>query len=161
MGEHLSGEQLTVLLLGEQDEDAAGHASACAQCLAETQRMQAALGGFGEWARATGEHTEGFWARQRSAILERTQQQAARTWRLAWAAAMVVLMLTAALLTRPGQPAPRTPANISEWRSPTESLLRSPGSDFLSSTPRLGGFYFPLERNRQKVSKLKGGNNES
>ena len=161
MGEHLSGEQLTVLLLGEQDEDAAGHASTCAECLAETQRMQAALGGFGEWARAAGEQTERFWARQRSAILERTQQQAVRTRRLAWAGAVTLLIFAAILLAGPQQPAPRTSANISEWRSPTESLLRSPGSDFLSSTPRLGGFYFPLERNRQKVSKLKGGNNES
>jgi hypothetical protein len=37
---------------------------------------------------------------------------------------------------------------LSEWRSPTEVLLRSSGDEYLRSSPRLGEFYSPMESTR-------------
>ncbi|MGH9863527.1 MAG: hypothetical protein ACRD35_08900 [Candidatus Acidiferrales bacterium] len=51
--------------------------------------------------------------------------------------------------------------SLSQWRSPTESLLRSPAEVLLRSTPRLGDFYYPLTPPRARAAGEKGGNNES
>lgn len=160
MSGHLGDEQLTSAVLGEGHE-AREHLETCAECRDEAERAQAALVGFGESLRAEAERPEGFWAWQRNAILARVAQGTVRTRRLAWAGAMVLVILGAVWLTRPEQPAPRSPATISDWRSPTESLLRSPSDDLLRSTPRLGNFYYELQSAPQGARKRKEGNNES
>jgi len=157
MSGHLRDEQLTSAVLDEGDE-AREHLETCAECRDEAERAQAALAGFGESVRAEAGRPDGFWAWQRDAILARVAQGTVRTRRLAWAGAMVLVILGAVLLTRPRQPAPRSPATISEWRSPTDWLLRTPGDALLRSTPRVGDFYFPLEP--AETGSSKGGNNE-
>lgn len=86
----------------------------------------------------------------------------------AWAgalAAVVVLALAGFVLRPPEEPwADRTASDVtalSTWRSPTESLLRSPGDALLTTTPRLGEFYFPLEPAPASAGEPNGGNNES
>jgi len=66
--------------------------------------------------------------------------------------AAAALVLAAILLwlpgvTRHGSGPSRRPVStvsITQWRSPTENLLRSPARDSLNSLPRLGDFYFAL-----------------
>lgn len=94
--------------------------------------------------------------------------EAAPAARPAWAgilAATIVFVL--ALVFLPGladrwaRPGPRPRTSLTEWRSPTESLLRSPGETLLRTTPRLGEAYFPLETIPSEPNGSKGGNNES
>lgn len=70
-------------------------------------------------------------------------------------AAVVVL---AAILASPlqkwmaGSKLNEAPASaLSEWRSPTETLLRSPGDVFLRSNPQLGEFYFAVKPHDQRA----------
>ncbi|MBI1750430.1 MAG: hypothetical protein HYR59_07170 [Acidobacteria bacterium] len=162
MNVHLSEEQLTSMLVGDAEtEGALAHVKACRDCRGEAERVRAALAGFAGSAQEEAERPEGFWAWQRDAILARVAQGTLRTRRLAWAGAMVLVILGAVWLTRPEQPAPRSPATISEWRSPTEGLLRGPADDFLRATPKIGDLYFPLDRTMQRRPKIKGGNNEN
>jgi len=85
----------------------------------------------------------------------------------AWAgvlAAVAVVVLGGVLIPRFSKTAGPTPAQASElstWRSPTETLLRSPAGDFLRSAPRLGESYFPLEPAPAEAGSKDGGNNES
>lgn len=74
-------------------------------------------------------------------ILER--RAASRSRRIRWApiasaAAAVVLVAAAVLLVRPGavRREPQAPASaIAEWRSPTDFLLETPGSELLETAP--------------------------
>jgi len=43
--------------------------------------------------------------------------------------------------------------SISEWRSPTDSLLRTPGQELLQSGPKVGDFYFSLRPVSKKERK--------
>lgn len=86
--------------------------------------------------------------------------------RAAWvgagaAVAILVLAATALSWLVEPQPRPRTRVSLSEWRSPTESLLRSPAEELLRSTPRLAEFYFSLESAPAGVGEDNGGNDES
>lgn len=71
-------------------------------------------------------------------------------------AAVAVIVLAGLLLDQPAT-APRPLTSLSDWRSPTDWLLETPGDALLRSTPRVGDFYFPLEPEKDS----KGGNNES
>jgi hypothetical protein len=64
------------------------------------------------------------------------------TRRLAFGAAVFVALAAAAILLirRPAfERRPRVSVMISEWRSPTASLLRTPGFELLDSVPSIGG----------------------
>lgn len=78
-------------------------------------------------------------------------------------AALAVLVLVAAFLPSLAEraAAPRQSVSLSDWRSPTQSLLRPPGGDWLSAAPRLGQFYFPLAPAPPDSANGKGGNDES
>lgn len=83
-------------------------------------------------------------------------------------AAAALFLLAGALLPSLGprlagrpQPEPHPVLALSTWRSPTESLLRSPASSLLNSTPRFGEFYFPLESLARKGNNHKGENDET
>lgn len=124
--------------------------AACAATLAEgrarRQQLDAALGQLVRGA----EPSPAFRARVLAAI---ETSPASAVGQPAWAgvlAAVAVVVLTGVVLPRLGErqePASGAAsiAMLSAWRSPTESLLHSPGDDFLRSTPRLGELYFPLE----------------
>jgi hypothetical protein len=98
MSGHLTEEQQDKILLGEPAAEAAEHVAECAECSAEVERMRAALGGYGAAVRDGAARPEGFWAWQRRAILARLRPATARTQKLAWAGAMVLLVLMAVAL---------------------------------------------------------------
>ena len=128
---------------------------ACAEALrtwrGRRQEMDAGLGGL---ARG-GEPPSGFRARTLARI---KAAPAPLPWRLAWAgapAALVLIALAAAWsLYRSGGTSIElrreqwvATRELVEWRSPTESLMRSSLGELLQSTPRLGDFYIPLSPN--------------
>jgi hypothetical protein len=67
----------------------------------------------------------------------RAGRHAEPAFRLATAAAAIVLLIGATWLVR-GRPPARPAAQLSQWRSPTASLLETPGLQLLRTTPRLG-----------------------
>ena len=59
--------------------------------------------------------------------------------RLAWAPPLIILLaLTFYKLSRPEPRIPLPLTALSTWRSPTQSLLRSPADPLLKDVPRLG-----------------------
>jgi len=71
-------------------------------------------------------------------------------------AAVAVVLLAGLMLDQPAS-APRRVTRLSDWRSPTDWLLETPGDELLRSAPRVGDFYFSLEPEKDSS---KGGNNE-
>jgi hypothetical protein len=66
--------------------------------------------------------------------------------RLAWALPLVILLaLTFYKLSRPEPRAPLPLTALSTWRSPTQSLLRSPADPLLKDVPRLGEGYYRMK----------------
>lgn len=66
--------------------------------------------------------------------------------RLAWALPLVILLaLTFYKLSRPEPRAPLPLTALSTWRSPTQSLLRSPADPLLKDVPRLGEGFFQMK----------------
>jgi len=78
-------------------------------------------------------------------------------WSAAWAAALAIGMVGVAWFIprwadRPQQVAVRTlDSSLSQWRSPTASLLRSPGEEFWQSNLSLGEFYFQIQATPTKA----------
>lgn len=148
MREHLTDEQLVDFLAGEGDGSTRAHLKACGTCREETESLRRVLARYGEAARGAAEHPEGFWRWQQSAIAARLGEQPAR--RLAWAAAGVAFAAVAitVLLSQQGPGLRDSPAvfegSLFQWRSPTNSLLRSSAEEFLRA-PQLGEFYFPID----------------
>jgi hypothetical protein len=70
------------------------------------------------------------------------------------AVAVLVIILGRAVNRRSGpedSPAPPpAAARISEWRSPTDALLRTAADEFLKLSPRFGVAYFPIESRRPR-----------
>ena len=67
----------------------------------------------------------------------------------------VVGIMLALSLNRRGGPTDSaaifpTAVAISEWRSPTELLLRTSADELLKASPRIGESYFPLESSHQR-----------
>ena len=66
--------------------------------------------------------------------------------RLAWVLPLVILLaLTFYKLYRPEPRAPLPLTALSTWRSPTQSLLRSPADPLLKDVPRLGEGFFQMK----------------
>lgn len=138
------------------------HVEACPACAralaalrARRQEMDAALRGLG--------HAEGPPVGFRARLLQQRESAAARLpWRLAWAAvpaALVLIALATLFIRASGGGSPDiqraewvATRELVEWRSPTETLMRSPIEGLLRSGPRLGEAYMPLSAN------LPGGN---
>lgn len=103
----------------------------------------------------------------RARVLAAAESAAARgARRPAWVGAVAagaVVLLAAVLLPWLGEqpPTPTGVATLSEWRSPTASLLRAPGRELLEAPPRLGELYFVIESPPAVTGEDKGGNNES
>jgi predicted anti-sigma-YlaC factor YlaD len=118
MKAHLSEEQWAEVLTSGAEDAAAEHLAECGACRGEVERMRAALGGFGAAARADAERPEGFWTWQRRAIRARLEHGPARTQRLAWASALVLLVLMAVALHFQAQP-----ERLATRYDPDEALL--------------------------------------
>ena len=90
-------------------------------------------------------------------------RRASRFGWLAWTGAfagvgaLVVLgiILTLAVNRRSGPAGPAavlsTAPALSEWRSPTEALLRTSADELLKSSPRFGESYFPMESSHPRT----------
>ena len=60
-----------------------------------------------------------------------------RSFRLAFVAAMLVLLIAVGYLTRNRPQMPPNTTSISTWRAPTDFLLRTPGRELIDSVPQL------------------------
>lgn len=95
---HLTDDQWSEWLLGDESAGLGQHLSACPACRAEGERLRRMLGQFRRETHAAAARQEGFWHGQRTAIDERLQ--AGRpSRRLAWATAFAAILLSALLLT--------------------------------------------------------------
>lgn len=65
-------------------------------------------------------------------------------WQLALAAGVIVGVLAVAIHWPAAPVVPSGAAALSAWRSPTESLLRSPADPLLKGVPRLGESFFEM-----------------
>ncbi len=61
-----------------------------------------------------------------------------RSWAVAFATMLLIVVITATVRHRPRQTA-RPTVTISTWRAPTDFLLKTPGQELLRSTPDLKG----------------------
>jgi hypothetical protein len=140
------------------------HLKGCAECSAlfadlraRTARVDAALPKLAD----AGEVSEGFEARVFGRIAAR-QMESRKMWWSGWgmrlATAGVVCAVVAALVMWPQmkklwrvREAPTI--SISKWRSPTESLLRTPGQELLERGPKVGDVYLPLDTGSDRVNK--------
>ena len=105
MQDHLSDEQLIARIEGTTNHDAAAHAERCAECRAEEETLQAAVGEWSAQVRDAGGRPAGFWYAQASAI-RRRQAIRETAQRLTWAAAVVTVALAVTLALEPNRPAP-------------------------------------------------------
>ena len=83
-----------------------------------------------------------------------------RTWGLAGVAAMTVVAVVLALMLRsriaPPAPEPDLAAaqKLAEWRAPSDVFLKTPGSEILRSTPKLGASFFSIPSQSQELRSL-------
>jgi hypothetical protein len=144
----------------------AGCAAALTELRAQAARLDAALPGITDdaelregfearvFARIAAGETQGSTARVRGNLLGASWWSG---WRMRLAASGVVCAVVIATVVWPmvkkhwhiGEPV----VSITEWRSPTDSLLETPGRDLLKSVPKLGVGYFPLEQVSKEVKK--------
>lgn len=76
-----------------------------------------------------------------------------RAWALAAAAAVIMVLLVTGWRVRKANIAEAElhgAQSLAEWRAPTDVLLRSPGDEFLRTTPKLGGFYINLSSEKEQ-----------
>ena len=78
---------------------------------------------------------------ERRGVGRRKPARVARLRFAALAALLVAAVLAAVLMRRPaGETAGREPPmTLAQWKSPTDWLLRTPGSEFLNELPTLSG----------------------
>ncbi len=110
MQEHLTDEQLIDQLAGSDDADPREHLAACAACRDEAESLRSVLARYREdyrqVARAATELPEGLWPWRHTAIAAPWAERLVPR-RLAWAAAVAMVVLAAVLLvqkTPPAQP---------------------------------------------------------
>ena len=90
MNEHLSPAQFSEWILGERDADEERHVRECPQCSTELARCQSALVAFGQSAREWVERQEAAASPGSEAWASANRGVAARPWRWAAAAAIVI-----------------------------------------------------------------------
>jgi hypothetical protein len=80
-----------------------------------------------------------------------TGKEALRLGRPALALAAAAAVFLGIALLDPRKPPPSLPS-ITEWRSPTDFLLQTPGREVLESLPRFGEGLIPPEPNERRTS---------
>ncbi len=141
------------------------HLEVCAECRAAAMELKTRVSRMDTALRQQGDAgvpAEGFDSRL-AARIEAGQASWWRVWRgstrmrLAAAVAVCAVVVTAAAgprIYRAWHGESVEPAiTISTWQSPTESLLRMPGQELVSNTPRVGDFYFPLQGKAKRMEK--------
>jgi hypothetical protein len=140
------------------------HLKGCAECAeffaelrARTLRIDAALPKLVD----APEMSEGFEARVMARIADQ-QTPSGKNWWTGWgmrlATAGVVCAVVVGAVAWPQikklWEVPETPAiSITTWRSPTDSLLQTPGNELLERVPKVGDVYLPLQPVAQRVNK--------
>jgi anti-sigma-K factor RskA len=144
------------------------HIKGCAVCAAalaglreQAVRLDTALPGIAEGA----ELREGFEARvfariaagDASAKESRLNANWLSGWRMRLAVAGMVCAVVASVMwptVKKRWHIGEEPAfSISTWRSPTDSLLRTPGQELMQGTPKLGEVYFSMGQVSKEVKK--------
>jgi predicted anti-sigma-YlaC factor YlaD len=117
MQEHLTDEQLIDQLAGRNEAGPREHLAACAACRDEAESLRSVLARYREdyqqVACAARELPEGLWPWQHTAVAAPWAERPAPR-RLAWAAAVAIVMLAALLLiekTPPAQPVAQADAD--------------------------------------------------
>ena len=134
-------------------DDLQNHLSQCADCAAELARLRARrerLESLLPLLAKAAEPSPDLRARIVAATEAATDRRHPMPWR-PWAAAgavtaMVVLMLFLVFgrNTRVTEAEIRGAQALAQWRAPTDVFLRTPGQEFLNSTPRLGESYITI-----------------
>lgn len=136
-------ERLTDVALGGAYEPALeAHLTSCQACAAALETLRARASQLDETLRnmAAAEPPAGLADRIMLGIEERPAPR--WNWRLALAGVVLSVALIVMLDRRATQPpAPDVTTAISQWRSPTESLLRSHSDSLFSTIPRFGEKY--------------------
>jgi anti-sigma-K factor RskA len=155
-------EQLIEAALGEKlSHEFETHLKTCADCsvaLADTKARAARLDAAVTELSAMPAPSAGFDARLSERIAENREKGSWSGWlwepqvRMRIAAVGVICAAVVGVTAGPkiyeewhGQRMDQPVVTISTWRSPTESLLHTPDSDLLTSTPKVGEPYFALD----------------
>jgi hypothetical protein len=147
-------DQLLEAALGEPAPELEGHLAQCAECTAELvvlkarrERLDALLPMI---ARAEGP-SPGLRARIIAAAEASTahrQKVLWQRWIFAGVAAVIALAVFAGWAFQRSREVAeselRAAQALAEWRAPTDFLLRSPGDQWLNSTPKLGESYIKM-----------------
>ncbi|MGD0130227.1 MAG: hypothetical protein ABSF46_33335 [Terriglobia bacterium] len=131
MNNHLSENQITEWALGTSDEHVLRHLETCSACSREVEELRSALAGFRDGVHASARRDLGFWRSLQLAVCERLPAQDWYPLHWAWVLAMVVVLITAILLTR----APSVPKNyLSE--DADNALLQAVQGDLSRDVPQ-------------------------
>ena len=98
MNNHLSDDQIAEWALGAKDEIVLRHLETCHECSREAEQLRCALGGFRDSIHTAARRHQSFWRNQQLAIRGRSSGWYPLDW--AWAAAMVLVLITALFLMR-------------------------------------------------------------
>lgn len=157
-------EQLLEAALGETaGAELQEHLSQCPDCAAELETLRAKrerMDSLLPLMAAAEEPSPDLRAR----IMAATETSKVRPLRLMWQAwalagviAVVVIAGTVSWIrnreTRELEATVQTAQQLAEWQSPTADLLKVPGQELLSSSPRLGESYISIPMERGKGEK--------
>jgi hypothetical protein len=155
---------LETALTGTAPRDLEEHLRSCADCGAELKELRARrekldvlLPMMARGAEPSGDFRARVLAAAESA---REGKHATRwqVWTLAGATAVILVALVAGItlprknggMVRPSELAGAQ--KLAEWRAPSDSLLRTPGQEFMKTTPKLGDSYLqvPAKTNEEE-----------
>jgi hypothetical protein len=128
---HLSDDQITEWVLGTSDEAILRHLETCHACSAEAEELQSTICSFHDALHATAERDQRFWGNQQLAFRERVSAKDWYPLHWAWLVAMVMVLITAILLTR----TPNAPQNYSN-EDADDALLRVIQGDLSREVPQ-------------------------
>ena len=131
MNNHLSEDQITEWALGTSDEYVLRHLDTCAACSREAEELRSALTGFRDAVHATARRDLSFWRSQQLVVRRRLLAQDWYPLHWAWVLAMVVVLITAILLTR----APSVPKNYPS-EDADNALLQAVQRDLSRDVPQ-------------------------
>ncbi len=129
--QHLSDEQFAALLAG--DAGTSEHVRECPQCRAELETIASGLRNWTEAARRHATRPEGFWDRQSNSVFSRAQARLRRRLWMPVAAAAILLLSAALVLTGLAPRRPVSPLVAAETSN--DALLRQIEEQLSSDVP--------------------------
>jgi hypothetical protein len=147
---------LETALTGSAPRDLEEHLQSCADCGAELKALRSRRERLDVLLpmMARGEEPSPDFRARVLAAAERAREGKRampwRVWTLAGTTGVVVVALVAGLTLQKknGRVVPQNELaaaqKLAEWRAPSDSLLRTPGQEFMKTTPKLGDSYLQL-----------------